>query len=70
MATYKPSILVGKENMEESHESSNVADPDPYVFGSPGSGSISQITDPDPYIISKISKKNLGSNCFVTVTSF
>ncbi len=29
----------------------SVADPDPYVYGPPGSGSGSICTDPDPFII-------------------
>jgi hypothetical protein len=46
----------------------SVADPDPHVFGPPGSGSISQKLDPDPTISSsKNSKKNLDSNYFVTL---
>jgi hypothetical protein len=49
----------------------SVADPDPHVFGPPGSGSGStrQRMDPDPApdpsIIMQNSKKNLGSYYFV-----
>jgi hypothetical protein len=28
----------------------SIEDPDPYVFGPPGSGSVIIFTDPDPYI--------------------
>ena len=48
----------------------SVADPDPsdpYVFGPPGSGSISQRYGSGSFNhLSKISKKNLDSCCFVT----
>jgi hypothetical protein len=46
----------------------SVADPDPYVFGPPGSGSKSTILapDPDPSIVKQNSKENLKSYCFVT----
>jgi hypothetical protein len=43
--------------------------PGPYVFGSPGSGSVTIRMDPDPSIIassSKKSKKNLDFYCFET----
>ncbi len=58
MATSKPAILVGKENKEESHESSNFADPDPsdpypMFLGllDPDPDPLVRCTDPDPYII-------------------
>jgi hypothetical protein len=38
---------------------SGVLDPDPYVFGPPGSGFFIISTDPDPSHISKNSRRNL-----------
>jgi hypothetical protein len=48
--------------------STSVPDPDPHVFGPPGSGLTSQM-DPDPSII-KNSKINLDSFYFVTLFDF
>jgi hypothetical protein len=48
-------------------EITSVVDPDPYVFGPPGSGPIISCTDPDPSINNqKNSKKNLDFYCFAT----
>ncbi len=37
----------------------NVVDPDPYVFGPPGSGSVIICTDPNHFTIKQKSRENL-----------
>ncbi len=50
----------------------SVADPDPYVFMPPGSGSVSQMTDPDPdpSIIKPNSKKTIDSHFLLLLFDF
>ncbi len=47
----------------------SVVDPDPYVFGPPGSGSVSQRYGFGSFYHLENSKKNLDSKCFVTSLS-
>ncbi len=49
---------------------SSVVDPDHYVFGPPGSGSVRQGTDPDPSIISKNCRKILIHTVFCDFFDF
>jgi hypothetical protein len=48
-----PEPRLQQKNIDKQNEKASVADPDPYFFGPPGSGSGSLVrgTDPDPSII-------------------
>jgi hypothetical protein len=64
----KINIQYNKKTSKERLLLASIADPDPYVFWPPGSGSNSQeVRIPILPSSRKSSKKNLGSYCFVTV---